>query len=144
MSIDPQKPLYEACRRMLSSRARRIPLVARDSQTERPYVVSVITQYRILKFVAINVGETQRLRKPLKEISLGTYDNLITASMETPVIDIIHQLVERSISSVPIVNSEGDTENGDGMHHGLLMIHRYRLQRLRGRRCYHLNQRGCL
>lgn len=107
ISIHPEKPLYEACRRMLSSRARRIPLVSSDTQTERQCTISVITQYRILQFVAINVGETRKLRKPLKEINLGTYENIVTASMETPVIDIIHKLVERSISSVPIINSEG-------------------------------------
>ncbi|KAL1990789.1 hypothetical protein VTN49DRAFT_5792 [Thermomyces lanuginosus] len=111
ISIDPERPLYEACRRMLSSRARRIPLVSNDSETDRPLVVSVVTQYRILKFVAVNVGETQTLRKPLKEIRLGTYENIATASMDTPVMDVIHQLVERSISSVPIVNSEGVVYN---------------------------------
>jgi 5'-AMP-activated protein kinase, regulatory gamma subunit len=108
ISIDPERPLYEACRRMLSSRARRIPLVSYDSQTERSTVFSVITQYRILKFVAINVAETQKLRKPLKDIKLGTYNDIVTASMDTPVTDVIHKLVERSISSVPIVNSEGE------------------------------------
>lgn len=71
-------------------------------------MVSVLTQYRILKFVAINVPETQKLRKPLKEINLGTYNNVATASMDTPVIDVIHKLVEHSISSVPIVNSESE------------------------------------
>lgn len=107
ISIGPERPLYEACRSMLSSRARRVPLVSYDSQTERPLVVSVLTQYRLLKFVAVNVAETQKLRKPLKEINLGTYTDIVTASMDTPVIDVIHKLVERSISSVPIVNSEG-------------------------------------
>lgn len=111
VSIDPERPLYEACRRMLSSRARRIPLVSNDSQTERSLVVSVVTQYRILKFVAVNVGQTQKLRKPLKEIQLGTYHDVVTASLDTPVIDVIHRLVERSISSVPIVNSEGVVYN---------------------------------
>ena len=94
---------------MLSSRARRIPLVSYDGQTERPTVFSVITQYRILKFVAVNVAETQMLRKPLKDIQLGTYNDIVTASMDTPVTDVSHKLVERSISSVPIVNSEGET-----------------------------------
>jgi CBS domain-containing protein len=107
ISIDPERPLYEACRRMLESRARRIPLVTNDSQTDRSHVLSVITQYRILKFVAVNVGDTQKLRRPLGELLLGTYDNIATASMDTPVIDVIHILVERSISSVPILNSEG-------------------------------------
>ncbi|EAW13152.1 AMP-activated serine/threonine-protein kinase regulatory subunit SNF4 [Aspergillus clavatus NRRL 1] len=111
ISIDPERPLYEACRRMLESRARRIPLVTNDSQTDRPHVLSVVTQYRILKFVAVNVNDTQKLRKPLGEILLGTYNNIATASMDTPVIDVIHILVERSISSVPILNSKGVVYN---------------------------------
>ncbi|OGM39911.1 putative Snf1 protein kinase complex subunit Snf4 [Aspergillus bombycis] len=111
ISIDPERPLYEACRRMLDSRARRIPLVTNDSQTDRSHVLSVVTQYRILKFVAVNVSDTQKLRRPLGEILLGSYDNVATASMDTPVIDVIHILVERSISSVPIVNSEGVVYN---------------------------------
>ncbi|KAJ6037057.1 5'-AMP-activated protein kinase subunit gamma [Penicillium herquei] len=111
ISIDPERPLYEACRRMLESRARRIPLVTNDSQTDRSHVLSVITQYRILKFVAVNVPDTQMLRRPLKELLLGTYTNIATASMDTPVIDVIHILVERSISSVPILNSDGVVYN---------------------------------
>lgn len=107
ISIDPERPLYEACRRMLESRARRIPLVTFDSQTDRALVLSVLTQYRILKFVAVNVNDTQKLRKPLGEILLGSYHNIAVASMDTPVIDVIHILVSRSISSVPIINSEG-------------------------------------
>ncbi|KAL4943599.1 hypothetical protein BDV06DRAFT_132869 [Aspergillus oleicola] len=111
ISIDPERPLYEACRRMLESRARRIPLVTNDSQTDRHLVLSVLTQYRILKFVAVNVSDTQKLKKPLGEIQLGSFSNVATASMDTPVIDVIHILVERSISSVPIVNSEGVVYN---------------------------------
>lgn len=104
---DPHRSLYEALRRMLVSRARRIPLVDVDPETGRQLVVSVITQYRILKFVAINVTETQMLRKPLKDLNLGTYDNVATARMETPVIEvIIEMLVKRSISSVPIVDDD--------------------------------------
>ena len=91
---------------MLESRARRIPLVDIDDETKRAMVVSVVTQYRILKFVAVNVTETQFLRKPLKHLNLGTYKNLETARMETPVIEVIHQLVQHNISSVPILNSD--------------------------------------
>lgn len=107
VSINPLKPLYEACRRMLESRARRIPLVDVDDETQRAMIVSVITQYRILKFVAVNVTETRMLRKPLKDLNLGTYENLEIARMGTPVIEVIHKLVKHNISSVPILNSEG-------------------------------------
>jgi len=74
-------------------------------------VVSVITQYRILKFIAVNVTETEMLKKPVGEIGLGTYKNLQTASMDTPVIDVIHTMVKKSISSVPIVDESNRVLN---------------------------------
>jgi len=104
ISIHPLKPLYEACRKMLETRARRIPLVDMDDETQRAMVVSVVTQYRILKFVAVNVKETQMLKKPLHDLDMGTYENLATATMDTPVMDVIHMLVKKNISSVPILD----------------------------------------
>ena len=47
VSVHPLQPLYTACRRMLESRARRIPLVDVDDETQRAMIVSVLTQYRI-------------------------------------------------------------------------------------------------
>lgn len=91
---------------MLDSRARRIPLVDIDDETQREMVVSVVTQYRILKFIAVNVTETEMLKRPVSEIGLGTYGNLQTATMDTPVIDVIHMMVDKSISSVPIVDDD--------------------------------------
>lgn len=105
LSVHPMRPLYEACRCMLESRARRIPLVDIDDETKREMVVSVVTQYRILKFIAVNVNETELLKKSVWEIGLGSYENLQTATMDTPVIDVIHMMVKNSISSVPIVDS---------------------------------------
>ncbi|KAF2005564.1 CBS-domain-containing protein [Amniculicola lignicola CBS 123094] len=112
VSIHPERPLYEACRKMLESRARRIPLVDIDDETQRTMVVSVITQYRILKFIAVNVKETQKMRKPLRELShVGTYGELQTAYMDTPVMDVIHMLVKKNISSVPILDKDGTVIN---------------------------------
>ncbi|KAF2182013.1 nuclear protein SNF4 [Zopfia rhizophila CBS 207.26] len=112
VSIHPERPLYEACRKMLESRARRIPLVDIDDETHRAMVVSVITQYRILKFITVNVKETQKLRKPLKDLpNVGTYTGLQTAHMDTPVMDVIHMLVKKSISSVPILDKDGAVIN---------------------------------
>ncbi len=92
---------------MLESRARRIPIVDIDDETSRTMVVSVITQYRILKFIAVNVKETQKLRKPLSQLNVGTYTDLAIASMDTPVMDVIHMLVKKAISSVPILDKYG-------------------------------------
>ncbi|TVY15944.1 5'-AMP-activated protein kinase subunit gamma, partial [Lachnellula arida] len=106
LSVHPARPLYEACTQMLKTRARRIPLVDIDDETGREMVVSVITQYRILKFIAVNVVETEMLKKSVSELGLGTYGHLQTASMDTTVIDVIHMMVDHSISSVPILDEE--------------------------------------
>lgn len=112
VSIHPLRPLYEACTRMLESRARRIPLVDVDDETQRDMVVSLVTQYRILKFVSINVKGTDKLVKPLKDLGIGTYKDLIYAYMDTPVMDVIHMLVKRDISCVPIIDAvEGTVLN---------------------------------
>ncbi|KAF2122838.1 nuclear protein SNF4 [Lophiotrema nucula] len=111
VAIHPDRPLYEACRKMLESRARRIPLVDVDDETHRTMVVSVITQYRILKFIAVNVKELAKLRKPLKELTVGSFENVATAEMDTPVMDVIHMLVRKAISSVPILDKSGSLIN---------------------------------
>ncbi len=47
------------------------------------------------------------LRKPISELRIGCYDDLATADMDTPVIDVIHMLSSKGISSVPIVDADG-------------------------------------
>ncbi|KAK3945071.1 nuclear protein SNF4 [Diplogelasinospora grovesii] len=112
VSVHPMRPLYEACRRMLRTRARRIPLVDIDDETGRETVVSVITQYRILKFIAVNNEKyTMMLKKPVREIGLGTYGDLATATMNDSVLDVIHLMVKYNISAVPIIDKENKVLN---------------------------------
>lgn len=93
---------------MLKTRARRIPLVDVDDETGRETVVSVITQYRILKFIAVNnESNTVLLRKSVREINLGTYSNLVTVTMESTVLDAVHLMVEHNISCIPIIDKAG-------------------------------------
>ena len=107
VSVHPMRPLYEACRLILKTRARRIPLVDIDDETGRETVVSVITQYRILKFIAVNNEQhTVLLKKPLGEIGMGTYGNLVKARMDTSVLDAIHDMVKYNISAVPVVDEQ--------------------------------------
>jgi 5'-AMP-activated protein kinase regulatory gamma subunit len=97
---------------MLRTRARRIPLVDIDDETGRETVVSVITQYRILKFIAVNNEKyTMMLKKPVREIGLGTYGDLATATMNDSVLDVIHLMVKYNISAVPIIDKENKVLN---------------------------------
>lgn len=98
---------------MLKTRARRIPLIDVDSETGKEMVVSVITQYRILKFIAVNnEHNTVLLKKTVRDISLGTYGSgIVTARMSSSVLQVVHLMVDRNISCIPIVDAENRVLN---------------------------------
>lgn len=97
---------------MLKTRARRIPLVDVDDETGQEMVVSIITQYRILKFIAVNnEHNTVLLKKSVREIKLGTYDNLVTAYMNSSVLDAVRMMVDQNISCIPIVDKDNKVLN---------------------------------
>lgn len=106
-SIHPSRPLYEACIRMMDATSRRIPLIDQDEETHREIVVSVLTQYRILTFVALNCRETHFLKRPIGELNIITKKNVASCQMTTPVIDVIQLLSQGNVASIPIVDNEG-------------------------------------
>ncbi|GAA5987943.1 hypothetical protein JCM5350_006783 [Sporobolomyces pararoseus] len=61
ISVHPDQPLSDACAALVRTHARRLPLVDKDDQTGKETIVSVLTQYRVLKFIAINVSLTQSI-----------------------------------------------------------------------------------
>ncbi|KAG2224414.1 hypothetical protein INT45_002953 [Circinella minor] len=106
ISMHPMSSLYDACRLLAESRAHRVPLLDNDALgTEM--IISVITQYRILKFIAVNYQETRSLRRSLAELKIGTYENIATAPLSTPVIELINIFVDKKISAVPIIDENG-------------------------------------
>lgn len=106
-SIHPSRPLFEACVRMMDATSRRIPLIDQDEETHREIVVSVLTQYRILKFVALNCRETHFLKRPISELNIITKENVASCRMTTPVIDVIQLLSQGNVASIPIVDDDG-------------------------------------
>lgn len=51
----PSSSLYDAARLLIQTHARRLPLLDHDSETGHEVIASVLTQYRLLKFISINV-----------------------------------------------------------------------------------------
>ncbi|WWC70104.1 uncharacterized protein I206_104051 [Kwoniella pini CBS 10737] len=128
LSVHPLRPLYDACRYLIRTHARRLPLIDRDTQTGGEVVISVLTQYRVLKFIAMNCRDiTQYLTASVQEMGIGNYVSpeshpdptnnqnkyypLATATMQTTVFDVVHMFSEQGISAVPIVDDNGKVLN---------------------------------
>ncbi|KAK4050737.1 AMP-activated serine/threonine-protein kinase regulatory subunit [Microbotryomycetes sp. JL221] len=74
ISVHPDQPLADACAALVRTHARRLPLVDRDDQTGKETIVSVLTQYRVLKFIAINCQhDCARLDQSIGSLGIGSY-----------------------------------------------------------------------
>ncbi|GAA5823966.1 hypothetical protein JCM11251_003362 [Rhodosporidiobolus azoricus] len=74
ISVHPEQPLSDACAALVRTHARRLPLVDRDNQTGKDTIVSVLTQYRVLKFIAINCAhDCARLDQSIGSLGIGSY-----------------------------------------------------------------------
>ncbi|KAF5377492.1 hypothetical protein D9615_005347 [Tricholomella constricta] len=124
----PSSTLYDAAKRLIQTHARRLPLLDNDTETGHEVIVSVLTQYRLLKFISINCHkEVQQLQLSLRKLKIGTYVHssspsdvpkghspyypIATAYLSTPVFDVVHMFSERAISAVPIIDEEGVVVN---------------------------------
>ncbi|KAM5535411.1 hypothetical protein V8D89_010933 [Ganoderma adspersum] len=127
----PSATLFDAAKLLIQTHARRVPLLDTDTETGHEVIVSILTQYRLLKFISINCGrEIQQLHLPLRRLGIGTYVNppplspngerpegynpfhpISTATLDTTVFDVVHMFSERGISAVPIVDEEGIVVN---------------------------------
>ncbi|KAF4623425.1 hypothetical protein D9613_001859 [Agrocybe pediades] len=123
----PSSTLYDAARVLMQTHARRLPLLDNDTETGHEVIVSVLTQYRLLKFIAINCHrDILQLYQPLRKLKIGTYvaqaradvaegqdpyHPIATATLNTPVFDVVHMFSERAISAVPIIDEEGVVVN---------------------------------
>jgi hypothetical protein len=79
----PRAPLYDAAQRLIQTHARRLPLLDNDSETGHQVIVSVLTQYRLLKFIAINVMSSScilSLPFSSRRSALGTFSPSIFPS----------------------------------------------------------------
>jgi 5'-AMP-activated protein kinase regulatory gamma subunit len=51
----PTSTLYDAAKLLIQTHARRLPLLDHDTATGHEVIVTALTQYRLLKFISINV-----------------------------------------------------------------------------------------
>ncbi|KAJ3126227.1 AMP-activated serine/threonine-protein kinase regulatory subunit [Nowakowskiella sp. JEL0407] len=101
ITIHPSDSLFDAAKLLMQNNLHRLPML--DTSEEGEIIVSVITQYKILKYLAANNNDEALMTKTLRELNIGTYTNLQVAYPNTPLIEILHMFISKKISAVPIV-----------------------------------------
>ncbi|KAJ2391045.1 AMP-activated serine/threonine-protein kinase regulatory subunit, partial [Coemansia sp. RSA 2603] len=108
LCANPLDTLYEVSRRLLATDYSALALVDEDTDTGSDVIVSMLSIYKILNFMAVNIDDKKNLKQhSLYDLEIGTYGDLITASMDTPVIELIRMFVDNNISVIPILDEDG-------------------------------------
>ncbi|XP_050309595.1 5'-AMP-activated protein kinase subunit gamma-2 isoform X2 [Anthonomus grandis grandis] len=106
INIGPDASLYDAIKVLIHNRIHRLPVI--DPETGN--VLYILTHKRILRFLFLYINELPKpsyMNKTLRELKIGSYDNIETASEDTSIILALKKFVERRVSALPIVDAEG-------------------------------------
>lgn len=47
------------------------------------------------------------MQKTLRELRIGSYDDIETATEDTTIINALHKFVDRRVSALPVIDAEG-------------------------------------
>ncbi|XP_037036685.1 uncharacterized protein LOC119074565 isoform X2 [Bradysia coprophila] len=106
VSISPDASLFDAIKTLIHNRIHRLPVI--DPLTGN--VLYILTHKRILRFLFLYINELPKpscMQKTLRELRIGTYENIETANEETSIITALHKFVERRVSALPLVDADG-------------------------------------
>lgn len=104
--IEPDASLFEAIKTLMMNHVHRLPVV--DKTTGN--AIYILTHKRILRFMYLYINDLPKpdiMNQTLDELNIGTYDNIITATQDTPIIKALNLFVEHRISALPVLDKQG-------------------------------------
>ncbi|XP_065887809.1 5'-AMP-activated protein kinase subunit gamma-1-like isoform X2 [Dysidea avara] len=104
--IDPKESLYKAVEVLVRNKIHRLPVI--DYRTGD--AVYIMTHKRLLHYICMHLLDGSQptfMDKSLRELGIGTYNNIATATRDTPLIVALKIFAERRISALPIVDECG-------------------------------------
>ncbi|KAL7750928.1 AMP-activated serine/threonine-protein kinase regulatory subunit [Sorochytrium milnesiophthora] len=104
--LHPSKSVLEASRVMLQCSLHHLPLVDADSVTSQETIVSVLSGYKILRFLACNAPTIDMLDTPLSERRIGTFDDLAVVGLQWTVLQAVQLMLSRKVSALPILDND--------------------------------------
>uniref|UniRef100_A0A8D9APF4 5'-AMP-activated protein kinase subunit gamma-2 n=1 Tax=Cacopsylla melanoneura TaxID=428564 RepID=A0A8D9APF4_9HEMI len=105
VSIGPDKSLFDAIRNLIDYKIHRLPVI-----DEMGNVLYILTHKRILRFLFLYINDLPKpsfLNRTLRDLKIGTYENVETVAEETSIIHALRKFLERRVSALPMTDSEG-------------------------------------
>ncbi|XP_067650287.1 5'-AMP-activated protein kinase subunit gamma-1-like isoform X3 [Haliotis asinina] len=103
--IDPDASLYTAVKTLIENHVHRLPVVDKNTGN----AIYILTHKRILRFLHLYIQDLPKpsyMLKSIRELGIGTYDNVITTSQDTPLIKALNMFMDHRISALPVVDEQ--------------------------------------
>ncbi|EGG23822.1 cystathionine-beta-synthase domain-containing protein [Cavenderia fasciculata] len=100
---EPETNLFEAASLLLKYKIHRLPVV---DKKETNSILHILTHSRILAFMMKSLPDLPSglLSCTLGSLGIGTFENVCTVSVDTPLVQVLKLLSEKKISAVPILD----------------------------------------
>jgi CBS domain-containing protein len=93
---------------LITNHLHRLPILETTEHSDT--ILSVLTQSKILRYIATHESNRDYMNQTIADLKLGTFTNLITAESDTPLIEILRLFLSRHISSIPIVDEHSNID----------------------------------
>uniref|UniRef100_A0A0K0E1G0 5'-AMP-activated protein kinase subunit gamma-1 n=2 Tax=Strongyloides stercoralis TaxID=6248 RepID=A0A0K0E1G0_STRER len=106
ITIDPQESLYKAVQMLCEEKIHRLPVL--NSGTGN--VNYILTHKRLIKFLNLYLNDLPKpvfMDKTPKELGIGCWENVISISINTPLVEALKIFLEKRVSALPLVDDDG-------------------------------------
>uniref|UniRef100_A0A0K0FUZ9 5'-AMP-activated protein kinase subunit gamma-1 n=1 Tax=Strongyloides venezuelensis TaxID=75913 RepID=A0A0K0FUZ9_STRVS len=106
ITIDPQESLYKAVQMLCDEKIHRLPVL--NSGTGN--VNYILTHKRLIKFLNLYLNDLPKptfMDKTPKELGIGCWENVISISVDTPLIEALQIFLKQRVSALPLIDKDG-------------------------------------
>ncbi|XP_039264798.2 5'-AMP-activated protein kinase subunit gamma-1-like [Styela clava] len=106
VSIGPEASLFHGLKILVQNKIHRLPVI--EPKSGNP--LYILTHKRLLKFLYLFMKDMPMpsfMHKSLEELRVGTYENIITVTEDTPVIRALVHFVDHRVSALPVLDESG-------------------------------------
>jgi len=105
--IDPFESVLTATVQLLHTGLDTVALVSKDQHTRLDNPVGLLSRHKILRFIAQNCDQQGTFRETIVQARIGTFTNLATAHLTTPVVEAASVLATQGFTALPVVDEQG-------------------------------------
>lgn len=106
VTIDPAESLHKAVQMLCESKVHRLPVMEKGSGN----ISYILTHKRLIKFLYLYIVDLPRpsfMNKSPKELGIGSWGNICTIAMDTPLIEALRTFLQKRVSALPLVDKDG-------------------------------------